>query len=341
MNIEIQALRNILAEIYFQKASIRRVIDDAKLDLARIDLDAAPIDIWHAVLAEAEKVGHTEILIFVVEGEYGSNQDLRAACRAYRQVIGHSSNTDTKVDLTVPVRQMSEPLMNCVQEIEAFDDLLDNSANTNRAILLQGNHGCGKTRLLTEYRRLAEARGRKVVHFDLGRQLSVEHCLERIVDNFADPTRFTTFEQHLRKKKPERLSLQADWHEDLTRAFFTDLRSQRTVVPIFVFFDQLEKADQSLRNWLLDKFVAGLGNRPLLAVLAGHAELERVQHLEWVRFFMPKIPQIEHFYEYARRYSVQFEPQDMNALFAAFQATPKSFVDYVNAKHLQQRGQPV
>ena len=339
MKTEIQALRNILAELYPEKPRIRRVIDDAELDLARIELDAASLEIWHFILLEGEKVGRIDALLLVIEREYGSNLGFRAACNAYRQAAGQLGQNYDQGYFPKALPQGSEPLMNCVHEIAAFHELLDNAATTQRAILLQGDHGCGKTRLLKEYRRLAEARGRRVVHFDLGRQLSVEHCLERIVDNFADPTRFTTFEQHLRKKKPERLSLQADWHEDLTRAFFTDLRVQRAVVPIFVFFDQLEKADQSLRNWLLDKFVAGLSNRPLLAVLAGHAELERVQHLEWVLFFMPKIPQIEHFYEYARLYSVQFEPEDMNALFAAFQATPKSFVDYVNAKHLQQRGQ--
>ncbi len=210
MKTEIQSLRTILADLYFQKASIRRVIDDADLDLARFDLDVAPIDLWHSILSEAEKVGRIEILFSLVERKYGSNQGFLSACNRYRQATGQlGQNTSHDYPITA-LRQGSEPLMNCVQEIAAFQELLGNEPTSQRAILLQGDHGCGKTRLLTEYRQLTEAHGCKVVHFDLGRQLSIEHCLERIMNNYPDPARFTALEQSLRKKMPESLSRQAD-----------------------------------------------------------------------------------------------------------------------------------
>lgn len=276
----------------------------------------------------------------MVERHYSANPEFRMVCAAYRSATNLPDQSNSQRYNVENVRQDSEPLMNCVHEMAAFRELLDNTATIQRAILLQGRHGCGKTRLLREYRRLAEAHLHKVIEFDLSKQLSIEHCLERIVNNSTDSSRFIAFEQSLRKKKPESLSRQADWHEELTRAFFNDLRGQRTSTPIFVFFDHLEKADRPLRSWLLDEFVVRLAERPLLAVLASHAELDRVQHLEWVRFFTPKIPQIEHFYEYASRFDVQLEPAVMTALFTAFHMTPKSFTDYVDAMRLQQRGQP-
>ena len=341
MKTEIQSLRNILAELYPEKPRIRRIIDDAELDLARIEFDAAPLEIWHLILLEGEKVGRIDTLLLVIERDYGSNQGFRSACNAYRQTTSQSGQNYPQSYAITMERQDSEPLMNCVHEINAFHELLDHATTTQRAILLQGDHGCGKTRLLTEYRRLAEARGRKVIEFDLGKQLSIEPCLERIVNNCVDPSRFTAFEQSLNKKKPEILSRQADWHIELTRSFFADLRAQRTATPIFVFFDHLEKADRPLRSWLLDEFVARLADRPLIAVLAGHADLDRVKHLEWVRFFTPKIPQIDDFYKYAAHFDVEVEPTLMSVLFKSFHTKPVSFVTYIETMCTQQRGQPV
>ncbi len=336
MKTEIILLRDAFAELYQDELDVRRLVAEAELNLLQITFNATAVNMWHSVMTEAEKVSGIDALIWVVKRYYPTNPTFRQACNAYWRATGQLEQNNTQGYLIETLRQGREPLMNCVQEMAAFHELLDNGSTIQRAILLQGGHGCGKTRLLTEYQRLAEARGYKAVHFDLGRQLSVEQCLTRLMNNCAEPPGFTDLAKSLRKKMPESLSRQADWHLELTRAFFNDLRTQRAENPLFVFFDHVEKADRPLRGWLFDEFVSRLEDRPLRVVLAGRSELERAHYEGWVRFFTPKVPQIEHFYEYADCFGVQLEPAVMNALFVAFQATPKSFVDYINALRLQQ-----
>lgn len=339
MKTEIILLRDACAELYPDELDIRRIVAEAELNLLQITFSTKAVNVWQSVMIEAQNVGRIDALIKVVERYYATNVTFCQARDAYWRASGQLGQSTNQTYAVKAARPDREPLMNCVQEMAAFHDLLTNAATTQRAILLQGDHGCGKTRLLTEYRRLAEAQGRKVIEFDLGKQLSIEHCLERIVNNCVDPSRFTAFEQSLNKKKPEILSRQADWHIELTRSFFADLRAQRTAIPIFVFFDHLEKADRPLRSWLLDEFVARLADRPLIAVLAGHAELDRVKHLEWVRFFTPKIPQIDDFYKYAAYFDVEVEPTLMSVLFKSFHTKPVSFVTYIETMCTQQRGQ--
>jgi tetratricopeptide (TPR) repeat protein len=94
MNPEILAgLRTVLAKLYAEEPDIRRLIADAGLDVARINLDSAAINDWQAVLEEAEKVGRTEALLAVIEQEYGENAEFQAACHACRVALAQISLT--------------------------------------------------------------------------------------------------------------------------------------------------------------------------------------------------------------------------------------------------------
>lgn len=59
-----------LAKYYEEPRSIRRVASAAGLDESRIDFDGNALDVWDAVLEEAEKVQKTEQLRVVVTHEY-------------------------------------------------------------------------------------------------------------------------------------------------------------------------------------------------------------------------------------------------------------------------------
>ena len=85
-------LRNILATLYSDEASIRRIVNDSGIDLLRINFNASVVNIWNSVLTEAEKHQQVEGLLKAVEGEYPRNHEFQAACRAYRQAIGRPAD---------------------------------------------------------------------------------------------------------------------------------------------------------------------------------------------------------------------------------------------------------
>ncbi|MFN8486116.1 MAG: effector-associated domain EAD1-containing protein [Caldilineaceae bacterium] len=87
-------LRNVLANLYPDETSIRRIIDDAGINVLRLNLDATAINNWHSVLTEAVKVGRVDALLSVVAEEYPSNKELRIAIAAYRQSVGLTDHTN-------------------------------------------------------------------------------------------------------------------------------------------------------------------------------------------------------------------------------------------------------
>ncbi len=52
-------LRTILAELYSDEASIRRVIGDAGIDSARVSFGTNAQNCWHSILTEANKIRDT------------------------------------------------------------------------------------------------------------------------------------------------------------------------------------------------------------------------------------------------------------------------------------------
>lgn len=76
-------LRNILAELYPDVASARRVGDDAGIDLGQINFQTGAINFWHAILAEALRTGKGDVLLNVVLDEYPAHSKLRKAYDAY------------------------------------------------------------------------------------------------------------------------------------------------------------------------------------------------------------------------------------------------------------------
>jgi hypothetical protein len=80
-------IRAVLATLYSDELSQRRIIDDASLDLTRINLNSNPLNNWHSILKEAEKTNRIPVLLNIVECEYGTNQNFRFVYDMYHHSI--------------------------------------------------------------------------------------------------------------------------------------------------------------------------------------------------------------------------------------------------------------
>jgi hypothetical protein len=79
------ALRDVLASLYPDEASARRVAAQAGLEVGRISFSPLAVNNWHAILAEAERSDRLQALIQVVRAEYGANRALQRVLQGYRR----------------------------------------------------------------------------------------------------------------------------------------------------------------------------------------------------------------------------------------------------------------
>jgi hypothetical protein len=81
---ELTDLCDVLASLYRDTPEkCPRLIEDAGLNLASIDLRGSPQVTWRSILSEADKHGKVPLLLEVVSREYGDNQDFLRARAAY------------------------------------------------------------------------------------------------------------------------------------------------------------------------------------------------------------------------------------------------------------------
>ncbi|MBX3009930.1 MAG: hypothetical protein KF832_00435 [Caldilineaceae bacterium] len=97
------ALRNVLATLYPLQEDIHRIIADAGLDPAYIQLSTKAINHWHNILTEADKRGRMEPLIAVVQNEFDAYPDLDNAIATYRASAAQAATN------SVPNKEPSAP----------------------------------------------------------------------------------------------------------------------------------------------------------------------------------------------------------------------------------------
>lgn len=75
----LRRLRTILAHLYPEQQSARRVADDAGINTASVNWTGSAIDYWQALLQAAKNNGQLDGLLAVATEEYPGNRELAAA----------------------------------------------------------------------------------------------------------------------------------------------------------------------------------------------------------------------------------------------------------------------
>lgn len=77
-------LRNVLADVYSDSASMQRVAEDTGVKTSRINFQTSPLNTWHFLLKEACYAGLCKQLKAVVLAEYPKNKKLREAFNNFK-----------------------------------------------------------------------------------------------------------------------------------------------------------------------------------------------------------------------------------------------------------------
>lgn len=290
-------LRTILTRLIPDTDDIRRIMADALLDEARVKFASTAVNHWHAVLTVARNTNQMAALLVVVEREYPTNDELLAACAAYRRAVGQSAVT------ALPLAQqpgmahyphaktaLPQPLINHDHAVTLFAQLLQPQPPF-RVIRLVGEGNMGKTTLLGKiFPALAAQAGARWAVVDLrnAAQSPLDHL--ETAGQQLDPALFPGFMAAYEGWLAERLQVsQSDqpWYERrpttladpagaetsaaqpfalLTRKFVEDLRSQSE--PLWVLlFDAVDLAHASTQSWLMDELLPRLRPLPQVRVV--------------------------------------------------------------------------
>lgn len=289
MNPEILiSVRNILVTLYPDDASIRRILADAGIDSPRIQLNSTLANNWHSVLAESARLDRIEALFGVIEIEYGSNLDWRAACSSYRRAASQSIPPQAPLSLPSNGQHIQQgrrfdpqKFIDREFEQELFEELLQ-LKDQARILAIKDTGGMGKSQLLQKFQYRCRTAGRPripVSLVDLGQlpdnsPLSLVQQLEKELSAFLkfptfahlDAARraydFTTIRgtidlrgTNLRQVQfpavftPEQ---QAMAQERCVEAFWVDLVEYCRQQLVVLLFDSFEKCTVDLQKWLLD-----------------------------------------------------------------------------------------
>lgn len=225
-----------------------------------------------------------------------------------------------------------DPLMNCKDEIAAFEKIATGKDTQTRLILIHGNSGTGKTRLLKEYEQIAIQNSLEVLPIFLEEVISVEECLEQIVYHFG-PHHFRRYQEFMKSDRPDQITKIQKWQTDLTRDFFVDLTHHDGTSRLALFFDKYEKADRSFKSWVSRTFLPGIrSQQKLIVVIAGQEKVfSKPVGRSQCMFHLDGFS-VDYFHQYVKACQVELDAVFINEVHKMLHGHPKAFVDYVRSQ---------
>jgi hypothetical protein len=224
------------------------------------------------------------------------------------------------------------PLMNRDSETLELRRILEGANKTSRVIVVRGDSGWGKTRLVEEYIYLVQQYGYRCEVFRLAAQLTVEQCLDRLVA-ICGIDAFPQYEQERLSEvgNPVTAAGLVVWHDRLTRTFLAELRRKFSEQLLVVVFDQYEKADPRMKEWLARTLLPQLAWHPLLVVVAGQEAVVPHNHLPGqISFEITGVP-FDCYVAYVRQRGSLLKEDEIKLIYDVLKGKPKEFVEFVES----------
>ena len=120
------------------------------------------------------------------------------------------------------------------------------------------------------------------------------------------------------------------WQRNLTRQFFKDLSDFINASPLVIFFDQYEKADQLLKDWLTEIFLHYITIRyPIVVVISGRELIKPPPSEKGCRHFPLEGVTVDWYHRYVEDCKVKIDSKLVTEFHKLLHGRPKEFVEYV------------
>lgn len=147
------AVRDLLADLYPDKTSARRIVFEAGLDRGRIAFHARSTDTWQNILIYATQTREVDALFDVACGYFPKRADLAAVCAAYQETLAQGSgswadgieNDGWQPGSKPPPLLRRIPAPNLIGRQREVDEVTALFHSGVRIVTLVGPGGVGKT----------------------------------------------------------------------------------------------------------------------------------------------------------------------------------------------------
>lgn len=296
--------------------------------LAReLDCDPAQINRW---LSDFHRPGNRKRILEMERPLGLSREQLNALLVA----ANYPAQYPTLVKAKPAEDKLPDPLMNFENELSIFEKIASGEDTETQIVVIHGEGGTGKSRLLTEYQRIATEQHLNFLPIYLEQQISIDECLYLIACEFGlhNCAYYSNFRTSVRPE-PWTRQREEEWQSSLTHYFFKDLHQNRDLNRLAIYFDSYEKADPALKYWLSRVFLpVTLNQIQIVVVIAGQEKIEAHSNRKGYRHFHLDGLSLEWFFWYLNKCNIPHERSVIAEIHKVLRGRPKLFVDYVRTE---------
>jgi hypothetical protein len=221
----------------------------------------------------------------------------------------------------------AQSVMDRRPEVRTFECILDGDDPQHRLMLMVGDHGQGKTWLMTTFESKVVKRRIPCLRLDLSGTIDFDGILDGIW-RVLGPHRFPLYSA--KRGRASRL----EQRQALTECFFADWTAMQEPPRLVLLLDTYERAAPMLQDWIENSFLEGLQWIEPVILMIGGREWPRTSDY-WSKHgyqFPLQGVQLRDYKEYAMQRGVPIPEAELIQLHQTMRGLPKLFAEHVDAR---------